>query len=213
MVVLVALTVVGPVGAVAVRGALAGSSAEPSETDVDARDVLQAELDALRATGRGAEDPKVARLQDDLAALEQGMETAQPGEPGLDLTAVLGTPGRGRSAPPDDATEPTTVAWDRGAVQCEPLPPDLLTVEDIAGAHCVSAPQPDGSSRYLAIAPDGTVRVVRFGANGAVVRDPDRRIELSGAAWDDIELTVVASGDVVATVASASTPIASIDID
>jgi hypothetical protein len=55
------------------------------------------------------------------------------------------------------------------------VPPDLLTAEDIAGATCASTLDGEGGSRYAATAPDGTVRTVRFGADGSVTREPDRR--------------------------------------
>jgi hypothetical protein len=203
--------------AVATAVATATITASAGDATADASDVLRAEIDALLAGGLSADDPRVARLQADLAALEQGAQLPQPGEPGLDLTGVLGTePGSGARSASADAADATAadavVAWDRGVVECEPLPPDKLTVDEIAGARCVSAPQPDGTSRYVAITPDGTVRVVRFDTDGTVIRTADRHVALPGAGLDGVELTVDGSGHVLVTVSGAPTPGATVDL-
>jgi hypothetical protein len=137
--------------------------------------VLESEIGAMRAGG--ADDGKVAMLEDDLEALEEGRTVDAPAEPGVDMRQVLdGSGGGGARDAGDDARDHATASdLDEGRVQCEVIPPDLLTASDIAGATCTSTPQADGTSLYRAAAPDGTVRTVRFGADGSVRRLPDRR--------------------------------------
>ena len=128
--------------------------------------VLQAELDAMAADGLPAEHPKARMLWADLEALEQGMRTTVATEAGIDVAGRIAA-GTARTA---GVTDQATL--DDGAVECEPLPPDLLTAAELAGAVCTSVLQPDGSSLYVAVAPDGTRSAVRFGADGTVTRQP-----------------------------------------
>jgi hypothetical protein len=127
--------------------------------------MLEAEIASLESSGVRADHPKLEMLRDDLASLEAGRDAAAdaPAEPGVDLSDV-GAGGARQER--DDAR-----LWDDGAVECEPVPPDLLTAAEIAGATCRSLPQSDGSSLYVATRPDGTEHVVRFGADGTVTRE------------------------------------------
>jgi len=177
-------------------------------TDAVGVDILRSEVEAMLASGMAPDDPKVAALQRDLASLERGTRIRQPGEPGLDMSRVLGAPrGRGaRSVAVDEVTPRTSTAWDQGAVDCEPLPPNLLTAADVAGARCASVPQPDGSGRYVALAPDGTLRVVQFEPDGPVTREPDRHVDGIPPSLDGVSLGVDGSGRLVVTVEGAPGP-------
>jgi hypothetical protein len=194
-----------------------GSVEEETSLADNAGDILESEIETMLANGTPASHTKVQRLQQDLNVLRNGVQTPMPGEPGLDLSSTLGASrGSGiRSVALDDHggvanTEP--VAWDRGEVVCEPVPPEALDVTELAGAICLSAPQPDGSSRYVAVAPDGTVRVVRFEINGNVEREPDISVNLVGRALSEVDMLVNLLGQVVVTVSGASEPIATIDL-
>jgi hypothetical protein len=135
--------------------------------------VLAAEIEAMEAGGMPADDPKIRMLQDDLDALERGRDVTPPAEPGVDVPAILGDPATRDEA--DDAVDTSDASlWDDGAVQCEVVPPDLLTAADIAGATCASTLDGDGGSHYTATGRDGTVRTVHFAPDGNVTRAPDR---------------------------------------
>lgn len=207
LVALVALTI-GAVSVTRVRAR--GTDPAAVANAATATDIMRAEIDGMLASGIPADHPKVARLEDDLAAMEAGAQTTPPGEPGLDLSGVLGTPS-GRGARSLDDTGDEAVAWDSGMVECEPVPPDVLTAGEVAGAQCASAPQPDGSTRYVALAVDGTARVVRFAPHGSVSREPDIRVDLFGALLGAITLTVDVLGNVVVSVSGTPQPIATID--
>ena len=127
--------------------------------------VLQSELDALAQAGLPPEHPKARMLRDDLDALERGMVTTSPTEADVDIPGMIARGARAGAGTDDDQV-------DDGAVPCEPIPPDLLTVADIAGATCTSSLQPDGSSLYTATRPDATEVVVRFAPDGVVTRQP-----------------------------------------
>jgi hypothetical protein len=146
--------------------------------------VLRSEIEAMEAGGLASDDPKVRMLHDDLAALERGRHVAAPREPGVDVAATLGDRGgpSARDAADADDTDPAAVdardiadagLWDNGEVQCEVIPPDLLTAQDIAGATCTSTLDADGGSHYTAFGPDGVVRTVHFAPDGTITRDPD----------------------------------------
>lgn len=138
--------------------------------------LLEAEIESMEAGGVAPDDPKLQLLEDDLAALERGQRTAAPREPGVDVGAVLGDPASALRDATDQAGDAGDSSLrDDGAVVCEVVPPDLLTAADIAGATCTSTLDADGGSRYAAVAPDGTVRTVRFGPDGNVTREPDRQ--------------------------------------
>lgn len=143
-------------------GAAAGASfSTPPPTPVERQ--IQDEIDGLRAGGVPEDSPKVAMLREQLARLRTGDTARPPRERGVDTGAVLA----GRT---DDATP----AWQSGKVECEVVP-NLLSAAEVAGATCASVPQPDGTSRYVAVDRDGVIRVVRFGRQGDVRRLPDTR--------------------------------------
>jgi hypothetical protein len=135
--------------------------------------VLESEIDAMREGG--ADDGKLGMLEDDLESLEEGRTLDAPAEPGVNMRRVLESGRSGGSRDADDANREAVEAHDQGRVQCEVIPPNLLTPADIAGATCSNSVGPDGSSLYRATAPDGTVRTVRFGIDGSMTRLPDRR--------------------------------------
>jgi hypothetical protein len=168
MVALLAATSVG--GLVGTIAGASGGSATADQQGGGAR-VLESEIDAMREGG--ADDGKVALLEDDLEALEEGREVDAPAEPGVNMGRVLSA-GKGGARGAEDTNREAAEYHDDGRVQCEAIPPNLLTASDIAGARCSSTLRPDGSSLYRAVAPDGTVRTVRFGADGSVTRMPDR---------------------------------------
>jgi hypothetical protein len=156
---------------VALAGTVATIAGAAQPTPTDQRQgggaaLLSDEIAAMRASGLRADDPKVRMLQGDLAALERGRDVTPPTEPGVDVGAVLGDPGA-RDATTDRSD---TRAWDNGVVQCEEIPPDLLTAADIAGATCTSTVDSDGGSHYKAVGPGGTVHSVHFAADGTVTR-------------------------------------------
>ena len=76
---------------------------------------------------------------------------------------------------------------------CEPVQ-GLLGADELAGATCLSIPQPDGTSRFVAVAPDGVVRTVHFGNDGAVDRLDDTH--LGGPPAPDARLAPTPEGDV-----------------
>lgn len=201
------LVLAGTFGATSAKASW--SKPEMRSTTSDATDIIWGEIQALLANGAAPDDPKVVMLEEDLASLEAGEAQPEVAEPGVDLSGTLGQPHRGgaRAAELDLSTD---VAWDSGAVLCEPLPPDVLTMAEIADARCVSAPQPDGTSRYVAVSPDGTVRVVRFAPDGAVNRQADLHLDLLGIPFRGIELVVELLGDVLLMVSGE--PVATIDI-
>jgi hypothetical protein len=139
-------------------------SDDEQQTRPTAEVVLEAEIAAMEDSGIRADHPKLEMLRDELAAVRAAARRHDdaPAEPGVDLSDA-GAAGARRER--HDAT-----LWDDGLVECEPIPPDLLTAAEIAGATCRSLPQPDGTSLYVATAPDGTEHVVRFGADGSVTR-------------------------------------------
>lgn len=149
-----------------------GATSHPAEDDGDQSvgvaqasgvALLQAEIDAMVAAGVEENEPKLAMLRADLAALQHGLRTEPRPEPGVDLSPGSAT----RDAEVDrrDAS-----LWDHGEVPCEPIPPDLLTAEEVVGATCRSEPRSDGSSLYVATLPDGTEHAVEFAADGSVTR-------------------------------------------
>lgn len=150
--------------AVAASAAAGAALSEPAPTAVEQQ--LRAEIEGMVDAGVPRDDPKVALVEEQLAAIEAGDRARAPAEPGLDVGALLA----------EARAEPAgRTAWQSGAVLCEPVP-GLLSAEEIAGATCLSVPQPDGSGRYVAVAQDGVVRSVRFGNDGDVRRLPDRRV-------------------------------------
>jgi hypothetical protein len=126
--------------------------------------LLEAEIAALVDAGTAEGDPRLEMLQDELAALRRGLRTRAPGEPGVDLSDV--GPDRVRRERADRSL------WDNGPVVCEPVPPGVVTAEEVAGATCRSLLRADGSSLYLVRRPDGQEIRVRFRTDGRVTRLP-----------------------------------------
>jgi hypothetical protein len=182
-------TIAFGIAVAAVVSTIAGATQAPHQDDQQGGGaaLLQSEIRAMEAGGRSADDPKVRLLQDDLDALERGKDVVAPQEPGVDVGATLGAAGdpSARDAADTDRAETAgnaavaaedaadASAWDDGAVQCEVVPPDLLTAKDIAGATCTSTLDPDGGSHYSATGPDDVVRTVHFAPDGTITRDPD----------------------------------------
>jgi hypothetical protein len=188
------------VAALVVGGLLAAGAYEPAtaedETVPPPVQQLQDEVDAMVAAGVPEDDPKVEMLQadaDDLAA-----DWGRRGRPerGVDLRAGAGG---GAASTPDEAVR---IAGEVGAeqpavsgpVECEPIPQRLEAVE-VAGARCVSVPQADGSSRYVAVTPAGDVHTVAFGADGEVRRLPDTSVD-PAAMGPGVEVAPSASGGI-----------------
>ncbi len=169
----------------AALGASAIASASLSQpAPVPAEQQLQADIDAMVAAGLDPHDPKVEMLRRDLAEMKAGATATTGSPPGVDAGAAID---RARAA---DGTP----AWDSGPVECEVVP-GLLDAAAVTGARCVSVPQPDGTSRYLAIAADGTVRAVLFGPDGHVTRLPDFQL----VAPADATLAPTPEGDLQVT--------------
>jgi hypothetical protein len=103
------------------------------------------------------DDPKVAMLEEELAALDALEDTVAVPDPGIDPEALDDAASGSTRSTAADPTE----QWDTGEVECEPVP-GRLTMADIAGATCFVEQQPDGGVRYVAVAPDGTERATVF---------------------------------------------------
>lgn len=196
--VLFAALVLAAVGASA---AAAATLSEPPPIEVERQ--LEAEIDGMVEAGLDEDDPKVEMVEEQLEAIEEGVgEPAR--ERGVDTGATLDAAAEDdrelaeaevEAAAPDAslAAEDDDFGWESGTVECEPVP-DLLDVDEIEGATCLSVPQPDGTSRYVAVAPDGVVRTVHFGNDGDVARLADTRLD--GPVTPETELAPTAEGDV-----------------
>lgn len=142
---------------------------------------LQDEIDALRASGLPASHPKVRSLQASLDQLRAPVPAHPRRDPRGDVSGLL-SEAREQQADPQAAVAEAAAEgqplWESGTVDCEPVP-GLLTVDELAGATCVSVPQPDGTSRYVALGADGVARTVLFGADGQVQRLPDTQVAAS----------------------------------
>jgi hypothetical protein len=181
----------GLVVALAVAGAAAAASGGGDNGPPGAVTELRREVADMRHAGLPADHPKVRLLEREIAELED------------DTTATsIADPGRGGD--PGDAGDQdagTDVEAESGMVECEPVPLALNDREADAAVACASVPQPDGTSRYLALEPDGTVHVVEFGHGGHVRRLPDRELPPGATARstrlvpeDDGSVTVESSG-------------------
>lgn len=176
--------------------------------------MIEAEIDAMLDRGMSADDPKVVMLEDAADELRAGSASPPPREPEVDtgrqLADAKAAAGAERPSGASATTDAgrrtgtgTAAAWQTGAVECEPVP-QLLSAAELAGAVCVSVPQPDGSNRYVAVAGDGTVRVVAFGADGAVSRQADQHVALGPGGASSV--TALTGGD-VAVAASGQAPV------
>ncbi len=170
----------------AVGASAAASAALSQPAPVPVEDNLQAQIDGMLASGMPADHPKVQLLQEQLDLLRAGADADAPAEPGVDVAAALesaeaeeATEDAGAAAravaPAGDAATTAEPAWESGTVECEPVP-GLLSAAEVAGAVCASVPQPDGTSRYIAVGRDGTVRSVVFAPDGAVSRADDMSV-------------------------------------
>lgn len=207
--------VAGAVGAVLVAGTAAASSSagQQGSSPPDAVTELQREVDAMRADGLPADHPKVRMLEREIGALEAGSTATTVPDPGMSGAA------RGaRAASPVEAAEladelGADQSAEAGTVECEPVPQALTAAEVAAAASCLSVPQPDGTSRYLAVEPEGTVHVVSFGDDGRVTRLEDRELPAeAAAAGDDDDVTLVPEPDGSVTVVSDGVEVATLDL-
>ncbi|HEX6417240.1 MAG TPA: hypothetical protein VFZ77_02045 [Acidimicrobiales bacterium] len=192
----------GLAAAVVVGAAVAGASqAEPPPTPLE--DELAGEIRGMLDAGLPPDHPKVEMVEDLLASLERGGGQLPGAEPGVDVGALLAqaeaeaaararTERRAGADPGARVDGAAAAGWESGPVLCEPVP-GLLAAEDVAGARCVSVPQPDGSARYVAVSPGGVVRSVRFGNDGEVHRLPDARLPAPVA--PDAALAPTPTGD------------------
>jgi hypothetical protein len=174
--VLFAAVVLAAVGASAAASATLSGPGSSAPTALEEQ--LQAEIDALRASGLPADHPKVRMLQRSLDQLRAPVPARPRRDPQGDVGALLSESDARRADPRAAAAEAAAEGeplWESGTVECEVVP-GLLTAAEIAGALCVSVPQPDGTSRYLAIGADGVARTVLFGADGQVRRLPNRQV-------------------------------------
>ncbi len=194
----------------AVAASAAASAALSEEAPVPLENEMQAEIDGMIESGIDAEDPKVEMLEESLEQLEDGADADPSPEPGVDVEALLeeaaadeaaegeivprsSAPG---AAAADGSRDAGDLAWESGEVMCEAVP-GMLGVEEIAGARCASVPQPDGTSRYVAIGADGTVRTVAFGHDGQVERLADTTVGTRVA--PDAAVAPTPEGDLVVT--------------
>ena len=172
--------------AVAASAAASSALSRPNAAEpVTLEHQLQSEIDDMRASGVPADSPKLRMLQDSLDQLRSPGIGRPRHDPQGDVSGLLSgdtgavQPQSGlASASGDDAVGTAGGAsgdWDSGVIDCEPIP-GLLSAADVAGATCVGVPQPDGTSRYVALGADGVARTVLFGANGQVQRLPDTQV-------------------------------------
>jgi hypothetical protein len=200
-------------------GIAGAAGRQPAPTEAERQ--VQREIDAMIDSGVPADDAKVEMLEEQVDDLRRSTQADPPSEPGVDLRqrvadakAAEQAAARARdraawsgarsAAAAGVAGQHTTAgvhtgpASQSGIVECEPIP-QILTAEEVAGATCLSVPQPDGSSRYVAVGRDGVVRTVAFGPDGKVGRRPDRRVP-GGVAAGATAIAPTAAGDVRVTV-------------
>jgi hypothetical protein len=206
--------VVASIGLTAV-GVAGASRRQPAPTEAERQ--VQREIDAMIDSGVPADDAKVEMLEAQADELRRSTQADPPKEPGVDLgqrvakakaaeqaadrARDLAVRSRARSA--GVAGQATTAgvstgpAWQSGTVECEPIP-QILTAQEVAAATCLGVPQPDGSTRYVAVGRDGVVRTVAFGPDGNVRRGPDRLVPDGAAPGATVAPT--AAGDIQVTV-------------
>jgi hypothetical protein len=173
--------VVASIGLTAV-GVAGATRQQPAPTEAERQ--VRREIAAMIDSGVPADDPKVEMLEAQVDELRRSTRAHPPREPGVDLgRRVADAKAAGKAGIAGWATTagvPSGPAWQSGTVECEPVP-QILTAREVAGAICVGVPQPDGSTRYVAVGRDGVVRTAAFGPDGQVRRGPDRRVP-NGAA-------------------------------
>jgi hypothetical protein len=153
-------------------GAAPGQSPDPPP---GAAVQLQQEIDDMRAAGLPADHPKVAMLRREVEALVAGTEATpvpDPGAPEPEAAVQL----EDQIAAADDGGRDAGRDVESGAVECEPVPQVLTAAEVASASSCLSVPQPDGTTHYLAVQPSGRAHVVRFGDDGSVERLPDEQL-------------------------------------
>jgi hypothetical protein len=208
--------VVASIGLTAV-GVAGATRQQPAPTEAERQ--VRREIAAMIDSGVPADDPKVEMLEAQADELRRSTRANPPQEPGVDLgrrmadakaadqadraadRAVRTRAGSAASAgiagQATTAGVPTGPRWQIGTVECEPVP-QLLTAQEVAGATCLGVPQPDGSTRYVAVGRDGVVRTVAFGPDGQVRRGPDRR--MPGGATPGATVAPTDAGDIRVTV-------------
>jgi hypothetical protein len=194
------------VAAVASSAAASAVLSQPPSPPI--ADELQAELDEMLAAGLPADHAKAVMLQDEIDEIRAGADADPPAERGVDVGAVLerardaerteesGVAPRAAVPAGDASAAADTRAWESGPVECEPVP-GLLDADEVADATCVGVPQPDGTSRYVALGRDGTVRSVHFGPDGMALRLDDTTAGRPVPPGSDVRAT--SGGDVVVT--------------
>jgi hypothetical protein len=184
---LAALVATGVAASAAASAALSGRQAP---TPIEAQ--LQAEIDGMRAAGLPADHPKVRMLEDDLAELRDASERRPRRDRQADAAALVAEgqadDAAGARVAAAEAAAEGAPLWESGPVECEPVP-GLLSAAEIAGATCVSVPQPDGTNRYVALGADGVARTVLFGVDGDVRRLPDTALPTAPAPGEAVAAT------------------------
>jgi hypothetical protein len=180
------------VAAAAVAGLLSWTARQPAsgdETEPPPVEALRAEVEAMVDSGLPEDHPKVQMLTEDADELaEQWGDEGVP-EQGVDLEREAAR-GELASSPDEAERQSAEVGTDLPPavtpVDCEPIP-QRLSAEAVAGARCMTVPQPDGSSLYVALAPNGRVRSVAFAPGGEVTRMADTTLP-PGATASSAEL-------------------------
>lgn len=192
--------------------AAAGSATAPAPASPPgAVELLRADIEAMLDRGLPADHPKVELLQAEVDALMAVADREPVPEEGVELRS--GRPGGTPASSPQEAARiadevrPAQPA-ERGVVACEPIPRQLGP-DEIAGATCLSVPQGDGSSRYVAVEPSGDVHVVHFGPD-RVERLADRRLPV-GRRPGGVEL--VPDGDGTVRLMSGGDRVGSLDVE
>jgi hypothetical protein len=208
--------VVASIGLTAV-GVAGATRRQPAPTEAERQ--VRREIAAMIDSGVPADDPKVEMLEAQADELRHSTRADPPGEPGVDLgrrvadakaaeraadrardravrTRAESAASAGIAGQATTAGVPTGPAWQSGTVECEPVP-QILTVREVAGATCLGVPQPDGSTRYVAVGRDGVVRTVVFGPDGQVTRGPDRSVP--GGAAPGATVAPTDAGDIRVT--------------
>ena len=160
--------------AVIVAIAAGSASAAPGQSPdppPGAAVVLQQEIDDMRAAGLPADHPKVQMLRREVEALLAGADATPVPDPGA--------PAPGAAVQLEDQLDAADDAGpdvESGEVECEPVPQVLTAAEVESASTCLSMPQPDGTTHYLAVQPSARAHVVRFGDDGSVERLPDEQL-------------------------------------
>jgi hypothetical protein len=184
---LAALVATGVAASAAASAALSGQQAP---TPIEAQ--LQAEIDGMREAGLPADDPKVLMLEEDLDELRAASQRRPRRDRQADVGALLAEgqadDAAGARVAAAEAAAEGAPLWESGPVECEAVP-GLLSAAEIAGATCVSVPQPDGTNRYVALGTDSVARTVLFGVDGDVRRLADIPLPAAPAPGEAVAAT------------------------